>query len=241
MPGEKFALDAQAFLSGTNSADAIRARLLALVPWYRRFLAPWLPADKDTPLLDVPCGPGNLLFALRELGYSNVVGYDADAGQIRAAHALGLPAVHSDAFEALDACTPGSIARVFSLDFLEHVEPDRALEFCQASRRVLTDGGFLLLRTPSADGPFGSHDRYNDVTHRWAMTFESARALLAMAGFSPSSIQVLQEAPVMYKWSNWPRRLLFEVTTRAWGAYLEVAGIGAPKVWTRSMWIVAAK
>jgi SAM-dependent methyltransferase len=232
---------AYAFHSSAGTPAAIRDRLAALLPWYRNFLAPWLPTDRATPMIDVPCGPGNLLYALRELGYSRVVGYDADAGQVKAALALGLPAEQADAFDILARQAPESVARVFSLDFIEHLEPSRAADFCRAVHRVLAAGGYFLVRTPSADGPFGAHDRFNDVTHRWAMTYEAAHALLGMTGFDPNAVQVIQEAPVPYKWQNRLRRLLFDVTTRTMGGFLELAGIGAPRIWTRSMWIVARK
>jgi len=47
-------------------------------PVYRRWakgaaahLRGWLPKDKSAACLDLGCGPGNLLYMLRELGYRN--------------------------------------------------------------------------------------------------------------------------------------------------------------------------
>src|SRR5436305_1742562 len=212
-----------------------------LFPWYAAFLKPWLPADKTSRMLDVPCGAGNLLYALRKLGYTNVTGVDADAGQVDVARQHGLPATVGDAFAAVETLPEGSVARIFALDFLEHVGRPRALEFARHARRALAPGGYFLCRMPSADGPFGSSDRYNDLTHRWAATSSSIVPFLQLAGFDAREIQIVQEAPVRYKLANVVRRALFDATTKVFGLFLDIVGIGAPRVWTRSMWVIARK
>ena len=107
------------------------------------------------------------------------------------------------------------------------------------ARRALAPGGLLLCRTPSADGPFGSHDRYNDLTHRWGMTSGAAVQLLQLGGFSAADVQVLGEPPVPYNGINLLRLALYRFTTAVVGTWLNLAGIGRPNIWTRSMWIIA--
>lgn len=99
----------------------------------------------------------------------------------------------------------------------------------------------LICRTPSADGPFGSHDRHNDLTHRWGLSAGAAGQLFQLAGFSAKQITVIGEAPVPYKTVNRLRLWFYRITTAALGAYLELCGIGAPRIWTRSMWIIASR
>jgi SAM-dependent methyltransferase len=224
-----------------SSVEALAARFEYLVPWYATFLRPWLPADKSSPMLDVPCGAGNLLYTLCKLGYTAVSGIDSEPLQIELARRLGLPASTGDAFAAVEALPPGSVERIFSLDFLEHVERADALRFSRLAHRALAPGGYLICRMPSADGPFGSHDRYNDLTHRWAATSNSILPFLQLAGFDAANVRIVQEAPVRYKFTNVVRRALFDLTTTVAGFFLEVVGIGAPRVWTRSMWIVARR
>ena len=220
--------------------QALQRRLAKLGPWYAHFLRPWLPVERASPMLDVPSGAGNLLYALHSLGYTAVRGVDGDAGQVTLARQLGLSAEVGDAFEAVERAATGQFARIFSLDFLEHVSPEDAVRFCRAARAALAPGGILLCRTPSADGPFGSHDRYNDVTHRWAMTAGSAVQLLSLAGFKPSEVVVVGEPPVPYNLVNRVRLGMYQLTTAALGGWLHVCGIGRPVIWTRSMWIVAS-
>ena len=55
-------------------ADAVEARLRG-----------WLPADKNTPVLDLGCGPGNFLFLMEKRGYTNLTGVDLSGEQIEMA------------------------------------------------------------------------------------------------------------------------------------------------------------
>ena len=233
--------DQQAYALRTLGLDAsgLKGRLEKLSPWYACFLAPWLPADRAAAILDTPCGAGNLLWALRELGYTAVEGIDGDPGQVALARELGLPARVGDAIAAVEEKVPGSVARICSVDFIEHLSREEAIRFCAAAARALAPGGLLLLRTPSADGPFGAHDRYNDLTHRMGLSAGAAIQLLQLAGFQAGGVTVVQEAPVPYRLRNRVRRAAFALTTRVLGAWLEFCGIGAPSVWTRSMWLVA--
>ncbi len=239
-PTSRFDADAYALRSGTEGGLAgLEERLAKAAPWYARFLRPWLPEDCSSPMLDVPCGAGNLLFALHRLGFTALHGVDGDEGQIALARQLGLPAEARDAFAAVEGAAPGSLARIFSLDFLEHIPKEEAVRFCRAARLALAPGGLLLCRTPSADGPFGSHDRYNDLTHQWALTSGSAVQLFSLAGFAPSSVTVRGEPPVPYNFVNALRLGLYRATTAAVGGWLHLCGIGRPDIWTRSMWIIA--
>src|SRR5436190_7499385 len=216
------------------SPTTLSRRFEYFFPWYATFLRPWLPMDKASPMLDVPCGAGNLLYTLWKLGYTAVSGGDSESQQVRLAQQLGLPASTGDAFATVEALPPGSLARIFVLDFLEHLDLSQALHFARLSCRALSPGGYLICRMPSADGPFGSHDRYNDLTHRWAATSNAIMPFMQLAGFNPSGVQILQEAPVRYKFTNVVRRALFDITTKFLGIVLDVVGVGAPRVWTRS-------
>src|SRR5580698_6645647 len=139
-----FDAEAYALRAKDAAASTQRDTLARLSPWYAKFLEGWLPANKGCRILDLPCGAGNLLFALKELGYTNVRGVDIDPGQVRLAREIGLPADEGDVFEALAREAEGSVARIFALDFLEHIPVERAVEFCRACHRALMPGGKLI-------------------------------------------------------------------------------------------------
>lgn len=96
-------------------------------------------------ILDVGCGSGDLLAAMRRLGYS-VVGMDASVPALAAAEHQGVAAVLGDYHSS--PLPPASFDAVCMYHFLEHVpDPAGALEF---SRAVLRGGGRLIAQVPNA-------------------------------------------------------------------------------------------
>ena len=223
---------------GLLNADALRQRFEKLRRWYRCRLMRFLPADRTAPCLDLPCGYGNFLYFLESEGYSNVTGFDNDKSQIELAGLLELPAKEGDAFGILSD-SPDTYALISSLDFIEHLPKDDAMSFLGLCFDALRPGGCLILRTPSANGPFGSHDIWNDLTHQWGMTSSLLRAILQMKGFE--EIELLDERPQpssvidTLRWlAYFPARLLANLTTM-------MLGMSPPAIWSRSMIAVAYK
>jgi len=168
----------------------------------------------------------------------DIIGYDNDSRQLERASALGLPVVRRDALEIMagDSRTYGLIS---SLDFVEHLSRDEALRFIGLCHERLVPGGVLVLRTPSADGPFGAHDAWNDLTHRWVMTSEVLEAVLEMMGFN--HVAILDERPQPYNLVNTLRAAVFVAARACASAAVFALGLTPPRVWSRSMWGVGYK
>jgi len=233
---EYYAFQTQA--RGLLSEGALRQRFEKLRRWYRLRLGDFLPADRNAPCLDLPCGYGNFLYFLDSEGYSNVAGYDTDPAQIGLARLLGLPASQGDAFEILSN-SPDTYALISSLDFVEHLPKDKALQFLDMCYDSLMPGGCLVLRTPSANGPFGSHDIHNDLTHEWGATSSLLNALLQMKGFE--KIAVLDERPQPSSIVDTLRWLCYFPTKHLANLFTMMLGLSAPDVWSTSMVAVAYK
>jgi 2-polyprenyl-3-methyl-5-hydroxy-6-metoxy-1,4-benzoquinol methylase len=220
---------------GLFDAAALRRRFEALAPWYAQRLRDHLPHDRGAAWLDVPCGSGNFLYFLRRVGYRRVIGCDADPEQVRLARLLDLPAETADALTVI-ADDQRRWDAISALDFVEHLSRDDALRFLDLCRARLRPGGVLILRTPCADGPFGAHDRYNDLTHQWAMTSNLAVAVMAMVGFE--RVAILDERPRPTSPLNAARWLVSGVATAVAATLCHAVGVAPPRVWTRSMWVV---
>jgi 2-polyprenyl-3-methyl-5-hydroxy-6-metoxy-1,4-benzoquinol methylase len=214
----------------------LRASCESVAPWYARRLGPFLPQNRNARILDIPCGHGNMLYFLRRQGYRNVTGYDRDAGQVRLACSLELHAEQGEAIEVLSSLEQ-SFDCITSLDFLEHLSRDDALEALRLFRGRLVPGGVLILRTPCADGPFGAHDRYNDLTHVWAMTTNVLRTILKMLDFE--RVEIFDERPQPYNVVNALRWILFFPAKWLASGLCLGLGLTPPAVWSRSMWAVA--
>lgn len=225
--------DFQTRARGLLDADSLRRRFEKWAKWYASRLGPHLPRDRDAVCLDVPCGYGNFLYFLHRQGYRNVIGYDLDPEQIRLARLLDLPAHEGNALELL-ADEGQQFDCIASVDFLEHLSRDDALEFLRRCWLRLRPGGVLILRTPCADGPFGAHDVFNDLTHQWSLTSNVLRTILDMLDFE--RVAILDERPQAYDFKNTLRLLAFYPARMLAAAMTLAIGIPPPKVWSRAMW-----
>lgn len=223
---------------GLLSVDSLTSHFEKLRMLYGGRLRKYLPKNKDARCLDIPCGYGNFLYFLRAKGYRNIAGFDLDENQIILARMLELPATKGDVFEVL-AKSKDQFDLISSLDFIEHLSKDDALRFIEACRNKLCEGGILILRAPCADGPFGAHDAWNDLTHQWGMTSNVLQTILELSGFV--KVQILDERPDPTSLFNTIRWLIF-FPARAFASALCIAlGMRPPRIWTRSMIAVAYK
>ena len=235
---EKRYYEYQTTARGLLSARALELEFSKRAKWYRAMLGKYLPTDRSSKCLDVPCGFGNFLYFLRQQGFSQSIGYDLDPNQIRLARMLNLPAIEGDAFSILVG-KRNEYACITSLDFLEHLSKNRALEFVAACKAALIPGGVLIVRTPSADGPFGAHDLSNDLTHQWAPTANVLQHIFEMHGFS--NVRILDERPQPYKLLNWIRLFSFYAFRAVASLCCTLLGELPPRVWSRSMWGIGIK
>jgi len=223
---------------GLLDEKALRQQFQKMAKWYGKRLHPYLPAAKSAACLDVPCGFGNFLYFLKQRGYDNAHGYDLDPAQVELARLLELPACEGDVFEILSGQSE-FYAMISSLDFIEHVSKDDALQFLALCWQRLKPGGVLLLRAPCADGPFGAHDRHNDLTHQWGITSNLLRAILEMQGFD--KIELLDERPQPTGFIDTLRWLVFFPARALATLFCMALGMSPPRIWSRSMFAVAHK
>ena len=125
------------------------------------------------------------------------------------------------------------------MDFIEHLEKDRVLEFLALAFDCLKPGGTLIVRAPCGDGPFGAHDAWNDLTHQWGMTSTLVQALLEMHGYE--KVRILDERPQPAGFIDTLRWLLFFPTKMLADAFCIGLGMRPPAIWSRSMIAIAQK
>jgi 2-polyprenyl-3-methyl-5-hydroxy-6-metoxy-1,4-benzoquinol methylase len=155
-------------------ADATEARLRG-----------WLPADRHTPVLDLGCGPGNFLYLMDKLGYTNLTGVDLSGEQIEMARQWCPRAtlIQGDVKQNL-AETPNKYGLITGFDIIEHFTKSEIMPFIKQIARALSTGGRLILQTPNAESPWGLMYRYGDFTHEIAFTPRSLEHVLRMNGFT---------------------------------------------------------
>jgi len=218
-------------------ADAILADHQRKAKWYAARLAHFLPADKYASIVDVPCGEGNILFYLQQVGYQRVTGYEIDADRVELAKAMQLHAVQGNALEIVRALTDVDV--LFCVDFIEHISKDAAIEFLVQVCRSLSSRGRLILRTPVTDSPRESIHLHNDFTHKWGVNSEVWRTLASATGFK--LVAIIDERPVMDTPLHACMRAAFEAGKFIYTVQCRMMSLPIPQAWTPSAWFVMDK
>lgn len=179
--------------SGQGGAGA-ENRFASQKPMYDALIKTYFPEDLASSILDIACGAGGMLFALKEKGYFNIAGCDLSPEMIALAHRLGVSeAVEGDMHCRLNSTPDASQDVVIAMDVLEHLTREQL--FCTGAEivRVLKPAGRLIAHVPNAAGIFGSAVRYGDLTHELAFTEASIRQFLRVVGFG--KIECFEDRP----------------------------------------------
>jgi 2-polyprenyl-3-methyl-5-hydroxy-6-metoxy-1,4-benzoquinol methylase len=166
--------------------DLSAGRYEAAVAWYRRLLADVLcDLPLDAAILDVGCGAGLLLHALRASGFTTVSGIDPSASLCAIAQARGLPVrCEPEGFvETASARSQDRYDVIFLLDVLEHIPVIRHMAFLRGLHGLLRPAGRLVVSVPNANSALAARWRYIDWTHETAFTEHSLRFVLTSSGF----------------------------------------------------------
>jgi 2-polyprenyl-3-methyl-5-hydroxy-6-metoxy-1,4-benzoquinol methylase len=164
-----------------------------------------LPERKDAAICEVGCGHGGLLYGLKRLGYTNMVGVDVSAEQVELARKIWPNVVQGDAIEFLQN-HPSSFDLITAFDFLEHFRKVEILLVLDALYAALRPGGRLILATPNAES-FLPTNCWGDFTHEVYFTSNSIKQILQVVGFE--DVRILPTEPVPHgvfsavRWVLW--------------------------------------
>jgi SAM-dependent methyltransferase len=195
---------------GDSPSDAQRLKNTA------ECIAAFLP-NRAARILDLGCGNGGLLLRLKEMGFTNVCGFDLPAGCVENTRSLGIEA-H---FGSVTQHPPG--VGQFDLIILSHVmEHLRELhQAVQGVDRLLQNGGHIYIEVPDASeyvshiaAPFQDFNTEH-INH---FSMRSMENLLGQLGFSGHGVgqKVFESSPGMpypahYGFWSKPARADFKV------------------------------
>lgn len=140
---------------------------------------------RDAEILDVGCGAGFLVNALKTRGFERVQGVDACATLVEVARSRGLSCtvVPEDYVERESSGHADRYRAIFLLDVLEHIPVARQIGFLAGLRQLIRRDGVLILSVPNATSTLAPRWRYNDWTHTSAFTEHSLSFVLTAASF----------------------------------------------------------
>jgi SAM-dependent methyltransferase len=177
----------------------------------RKRLGPWLPADLNTPVLDLGCGFGAFLRLLEQLGYTDLTGVDLGPAQIAVAR-QGCPRskiMQSDLREFLEAADPGSYGLITGFQVIEHFTKEEILPLLALINRALYSGGRVIFETPNAASPWWGAVAYGDFTHEWFFTPAGLGNILRNAGLV--SFEARPCGPYVHGVKSFIRVMLWQV------------------------------
>jgi trans-aconitate methyltransferase len=142
------------------------------------------------------CGAGQLMYYLDECGYRNVTGIDISNEQVVEAKKHGVKKV-----ECCSASTHLKKNRIkydviIAIDVFEHYTIDELFNILKLLKKSMKTKAKLVLHIPNAEGIFGMHACFHDVTHMNYYTPHSIKQCLLSEGFS--EVQVFEDRPIVH-------------------------------------------
>lgn len=179
-----------------------------MIRLYQKTVLPYFPAEKTARILDIGCGMGFLMLALKKAGYANVYGIEVDAKQVEFCKQNGLDVWLVTDTVAFLKDSSGQYDVISAFDVLEHVPPQKQISFVHAVASALPSGGTFILSVPNATSALASRNRYIDYTHHVLFTEVSLDFVLYNAGFRNITIFPLDYVTFSFSIKSFLHRLL---------------------------------
>lgn len=190
-----------------------------------RYLKPYLPVSKEAAILDIGCGYGQFLGAMKAQGYTDLTGIDINKEALEECKKKGI-----SASEISDICQylPGKKFDFILMNHvLEHIEKDKIIDTLRHIKtHLLSDGGSFALMVPNGQSFTGTYWRYEDFTHHLVFTAGSCQYVLKSAGFGHIEFIDADGTSQMAFWKKWIIKSLlacYKLREDFWGMVLQTS------------------
>jgi O-antigen chain-terminating methyltransferase len=140
-------------------------------------------------VVDVGCGRGELLAALRERGVI-ARGVDVSPAMVEICRSRGLDAEQGDAVSYLERQGPSTVGGLVAIQVVEHFAPAYLLRFLETAFDVMRPGAPLVLETINAACWMAFFETYiRDPTHQQPLHPDTLRHLVQASGFIQVDVQ----------------------------------------------------
>jgi SAM-dependent methyltransferase len=138
-------------------------------------------------VLDVGCGRGEFLDALREAGIRGR-GVDLDSTMVARCREKGHDVQLADAASYLRGLDDDSVPGIFAAQVIEHLSADQLTELLALAHTKLAPGGIVVFETVNPHSPAALKAFWTDTTHHHPLFPEVTLALSRLAGFHAGEI-----------------------------------------------------
>jgi O-antigen chain-terminating methyltransferase len=175
-----------------GSGESVQQRLQEYLPLFAG-------AAGDNVVVDLGCGRGEFLVALKAAGISGR-GVDANGEMAAVARERGLDVTHADALAFLSALPDDSIGGLMAAQVVEHLEPAYLTRLLAVASRKLRAGAPIALETINPACWLAFFSSYiRDLTHVKPIHPETLQFLLRASGFERVSIRYSAPVPEQMK------------------------------------------
>jgi len=150
----------------------------------------FMPDNKDASILDIGCGKGFFLYYLKEYGFTNYYGIDADPSSITHTKKYVTQYCEHKMVEDFLLGKQNSYELIVMNEVLEHIEKEKIIPLLKTIKTALNSEGKLICYVPNMENPFTTYTRYHDFTHTIGFTQNSLRMVLKYAGLE--NIKILE-------------------------------------------------
>lgn len=146
-------------------------------------------------IVDIGCGRGELLDALRSRGI-RARGVDANHAMVELCRSRGLAVDQGDALSYLEAQDDGSIGGLVAIQVVEHFEPAYLLRFLETAQHKMSPGAPLVLETINPACWLAFFEAYiRDLTHVRPLHPDTLRYVVQASGFDQADIHYRRPVP----------------------------------------------
>ena len=162
-------------------------------PEIARRVEDYLPIlERASSVVDVGCGRGELLAALRARGIQGR-GVDSNAAMVEVCRSQQLEVEHGDALSYLERQADGSVGALTAIQVVEHFEPAYLGRFLETAFHKMSAGAPLVLETINAACWMAFFETYlRDLTHQRPLHPDTLRYLVEASGFSSVDVRFRQ-------------------------------------------------
>lgn len=150
----------------------------------------FMPDNKNASILDIGCGKGFFLYYLKEYGYKNYYGIDADQSSINHTKKYITQYCEHRLAEDFLLGKQNAYDLIVMNEVLEHIEKEKIIPLLKTIKTALNPEGKLICYVPNMENPFTTYTRYHDFTHTIGFTQNSLRMVLKYAGLE--NIEILE-------------------------------------------------
>jgi len=148
-----------------------------------------LPKNKNAKILDIGCGLGQILLALKKEGYTNIKGIDISEEAIQNCREKDLDVYKITNLKKFCKSSTEKYDFIIMSHVLEHIDKKEIITTLKLIRNYLMKKNSILqISVPNAQSNTGCYWAYEDFTHTTLFTVGSLLYVLRSAGFEDIEI-----------------------------------------------------